>query len=352
MWMPWPRFRFSLMKNILELKKVFIIAEAGVNHNGDMDLARGMIDEAAKAGADAVKFQSFKTEKLVCQGAPKAEYQKQNTGQEGSQFDMLKKLELDVAAHKELQAHCHERNVEFISSPFDLDSVDLLGRMKLDIIKIPSGEITNLPYLRKVGALKRRVILSTGMAELAEIKSAIDVLMKAGTPKSAIIILQCHTDYPTSYEHVHLKAMQAMKDAFGVHVGLSDHTLGIEVPIAAVALGAQVIEKHFTLDKNMQGPDHQASLEPREFRQMVDAIRNVEKALGEREKKPTVNELKNRAIVRKSIVAAQNIKKGETFSESNIAAKRPATGLSPMQWDNVLGQKAKRDFTENEVIEL
>jgi N,N'-diacetyllegionaminate synthase len=296
--------------------KTFIIAEAGVNHNGSLELAQKMIDAAVETGADAVKFQTFKAEKIVSRYAPKAKYQKKTTAAGESHLEMIKKLELDAADHQALIDYCKKKNIRFLSSPFDLESIDLLNELGLNIFKIPSGEITNLPYLRKIGALKKEIILSTGMADLGEIEDALDVLIKAGTARKNITVLHCNTEYPTPYEDVNLKAMETMGLAFpGIKVGYSDHTLGIEVPIAAVAMGATVIEKHFTLDKNMEGPDHKASLEPEELKAMVHAIRNIEKALGNGIKKPSPSELKNMPIARKSIVAARNIRKGELFTK-------------------------------------
>jgi len=330
--------------------KTFIIAEAGVNHNGSLELAKKLIDAAAAAGADAVKFQSFKAEKVVSRYAKKAEYQKQTTDASESQLDMIRKLELNEHAHKELFDYCRSKNIIFLSSPFDHDSIDLLNKLGLKIFKIPSGEITNLPYLRKIGCLKKQVILSTGMADLGEIEDALDVLVSSGTPLDEITVLHCNTEYPTPMQDVNLKAMQTIARAFGVQVGYSDHTLGIEVPIAAVAMGATVIEKHFTLDKSMEGPDHRASLEPEELEAMVKAIRNIEKALGNGIKKPSPSELGNKPIARKSIVAAKEIKKGEVFTGENLTVKRPGNGISPMRWDEVIGRKAGRDYKVDEII--
>jgi len=330
--------------------KTFIIAEAGVNHNGSIELARKMIDVAVEAGADAIKFQTFKAEKVVSRYAPKAEYQKKTTTADESQLEMIKKLELGVDAHRELIAHCRQKNIQFLSSPFDLESIDLLNELGLDIFKTPSGEITNLPYLRKIVALKKEIILSTGMADLGEIEDAIDVLMEAGTKLKNITVLHCNTEYPTPMQDVNLTAMETIALKFCVRVGYSDHTLGIEIPIAAVALGAIVIEKHFTLDKNMKGPDHRASLEQDELKTMVNAIRNIEKTLGNGIKKPSPSELKNMVIARKSIVAARDIRKGEAFTEENLTIKRPGTGISPMRWDEVIGQRARKDYNIDELI--
>ena len=333
--------------------KTYIIAEAGVNHNGSLELAKKMIDVAVESGADAIKIQTFKAEKVVSRYAPKAEYQKKTTTADESQLEMVKKLELDAAAHRILIDYCKSKNIRFLSSPFDLESIDLLNELGLDIFKIPSGEITNLPYLRKIGALKKENILSTGMADLGEIKDALDVLTGAGTKLKDITILHCNTEYPTPFEDVNLKAMITIKAAFPeIQVGYSDHTPGIEVPIAAVALGASLIEKHFTLDKNMEGPDHKASLEPNELKAMVTAIRNIEKAFGSGIKKKSPSELSNKPIARKSIVAARNIAKGETFTEENLTVKRPGTGINPMRWDEILRRKASKNFEEDEIIYL
>lgn len=332
--------------------KVFIIAEAGVNHNGKLDLAKGLVDAAKDAGADAIKFQTFKAEKVISRYALKAQYQKRTTSCKESQLDMVKKLELSFSQFRELYEYCKKKNMLFLSTPFDLESIDFLMQLGLSIFKIPSGEITNLPYLRKVGGLRKKIMLSTGMADLKEIKNALDILTKSGTSKKNITILHCTTEYPAPLEDVNLLAMLTIKDAFKVNVGYSDHTLGIEVPVAAAAIGAAVIEKHFTLDRNLPGPDHKASLEPDEFKQMVKEIRNIEKALGCAAKKASPLELKNQLIVRKSIVAATNIKKGEILSEKNITAKRPGTGLSPMLWDKIIGKKSRKDFLEDELIAL
>jgi len=332
------------------MKKVFIIAEAGVNHNGSIELAKKLIDAASQSGADAVKFQTFKAEKLVSKNALKAEYQKQTTDGEESQFDMIKKLELDVNTHYELMAYCKSKNIMFLSTPFDNDSIELLNNLGLEIFKIASGEITNLPYLRKIGALKKQVILSTGMADIGEIEDALDVLAEAGTKKENITVLHANTEYPTPMEDVNLKAMVTIGKTFDVAYGYSDHTLGIEVDIAAVAMGASCIEKHFTLDKTMQGPDHKASLEPDELIAMVKAIRNVELALGSSIKKPSKSEMPNMQIARKSIVANKSIKKGEVFTQENLAVKRPGNGISPMRWDEIIGTFAIKDYQEDELI--
>ncbi len=334
------------------MSKVFIIAEAGVNHNGSVKLALELVTVAADAGADAVKFQTFKAENVISAHAPKAAYQEETTGKEESQLEMAKKLQLNSAEHEELIKHCQARGIMFMSAPFDLESIDLLCELGLEVIKIPSGEITNLPYLRKIGALGKRIIMSTGMADLKEIDDALNILLQSGTDRTDITILHCNTEYPSPFEDVNLSAMLTIKDAMNVDVGYSDHTLGIEVPIAAAALGAKVIEKHFTLDKGMAGPDHKASLEPDELKAMVQAIRNVEKIFGDGVKKPSASELSNKQIARKSIVAKKNIKEGETFSLDNITAKRPGSGISPMEWDNVIGKIAKRDFQEDEIVEV
>jgi N,N'-diacetyllegionaminate synthase len=335
----------------MNYKKTYIIAEAGVNHNGSLELAKKMIDAAVVAGADAVKFQTFKAEKVISKYAPKAEYQKKTTGADESQLEMVKKLELDEVAHKELLACCRFRNIQFLSTPFDLESIDLLNKLGLEIFKIPSGEITNLPYLRKVGSLKKEIILSTGMSDLGEIKNALNVLTGTGMKLKDITVLHCNTEYPTPMQDVNLKAMQTIKSAFpGVHVGYSDHTEGIEVSIAAVAMGATIIEKHFTLNKNMEGSDHKSSLDPDELTAMVKATRNIETALGTGTKKPSQSELKNVPIARKSIIAAKNIQKGELFTEENLTVKRPGTGISPMRWDEIIGQVVKKDYEEDELI--
>ena len=332
--------------------KTFIIAEAGVNHNGSMELAKKLVDIAVEAGVDAVKFQTFKAESMISKFAEKAEYQRKAIGKSKTQLEIVKALELDDNAHEELMDYCKGKGIMFISTPFDIESVELLNELGVEIFKIPSGEITNLPYLRRVGGLKRRKILSTGMADMKEIEKALDILLEAGTSKNCITILHCNTEYPTPMEDVNLKAMYTMRDMFGVDVGYSDHTLGIEVSIAAVALGATVIEKHFTLDKNMDGPDHSASLDQAELESMVTAIRNIEDAMGDGLKRPSLSELKNKPVVRKSIVAVRDIKAGDIFTEDNITAKRPGTGVSPMEWDNIIGRKAVKDFKEDELIEL
>lgn len=332
------------------MKKVFIIAEAGVNHNGSIELAKKLIDKGAEAGVDAVKFQSFKANKLVTVNAEKAEYQKANMGNNtDNQYEMIKKLELDYDKHQELMDYATDKGVMFLSSAFDLDSIDLLVDLDLSVFKVPSGEITNLPYLRKIAQTKKPVILSTGMASMGEIEAAVEVLKDNGS--TDITILHCNTEYPTPMGDVNLTAMNTIQEAFKVKVGYSDHTLGIEVPIAAVALGAEVIEKHFTLDKTMEGPDHKASLEPSELREMVRSIRNIELALGNGIKTPTVSERKNKPIARKSIVAKAPIHVGEVYSEENVDIKRPGTGISPMLWDEIIGSVANRDYQVDELIE-
>jgi len=332
--------------------RVFIIAEAGVNHNGCLELAKKMVGCASDAGVDAVKFQTFNTEELVCEKAPKAEYQKRATGKEESQFTMLKNLELSLGDHKAIINLCKEQGIIFISSPFDCKSIEMLASLDVDIYKIPSGEITNFPYLRKIGKLNKKIIMSTGMADMKEVKDALYILMDNGTAKDNISLLHCNTDYPTAMKDVNLRIMQTIKSELDVVVGISDHSLGVEVPIAAVALGARIVEKHFTLDKNMEGPDHKASLDPVELKNMVASIRNTEEALGEFAKILTASELENKSLVRKSIVASQPIKQGQMFTEENITVKRPENGLSPMLWDEVLGMEAKKDFNRDEVIEL
>ncbi len=327
-------------------KRTFIIAEAGVNHNGSIDLAFKLIDAAKEAGADAVKFQSFKADNLVSKKAEKADYQKKTTSESESQYEMIKKLELDEASHIELINYSKRKKIKFLSSPFDLESIDLLKKLGLEIFKIPSGEITNLPYLRKIGRLNKQTILSTGMSDLGEIEDALNILIENGTEKNKIIVLHCNTEYPTPYKDVNLKAMLTIKKAFDVEVGYSDHTPGIEIPIAAAALGAKVIEKHFTLDKNMQGPDHKASLEPIELKMMVDAIRNIEEAMGNGIKSPSPSEQKNINVARKSIVALKNINMGDLFTENNIGVKRPGNGILPKYYFELIGKKAKKRLLE------
>ena len=326
-----------------------IIAEAGVNHNGDINIAKRMVDAAEEAGVDYVKFQTFKAENLVQRDAKKASYQIDNTDNAGSQFSMLKKLELSNENHNILIEYCKLKNVKFLSTAFDFESIDFL-KNKLDFYKIPSGEITNLPYLEKVAKLGLPVIMSTGMATMQEVRDALEVLVKNGLKKDDITILHCNTEYPTPMADVNLTAMLSIKKELDVKIGYSDHTLGIEVPIAAVAMGATVIEKHFTLDRNMEGPDHKASLEPDELKTMVTAIRNIELALGDGIKKPSKSEEKNITIARKSIVAIEDIKKGDIFTIKNISVKRPGTGISAIKWYDVLGTNAEKNYKEDELI--
>ncbi|EAK6286550.1 N-acetylneuraminate synthase [Campylobacter lari] len=333
------------------MQKTIIIAEAGVNHNGDINLAKKLIEIASDAGADYVKFQTFVASNCVSKIAKKAKYQLQNTLVDENQLDMIKKLELSKQDHEILINHCKKHSIKFLSTAFDLESIEFLSSLNLDFFKIPSGEITNFPYLKKIASYDKKIILSTGMATLGEIEKALDVLVQNGTQRDKIIILHCNTEYPTPLEDVNLKAMQTLKKAFCLPVGYSDHTLGITIPIAAVAMGACVIEKHFTLDKNMQGPDHKASLEPEELKAMIKSIRELEQALGNGIKKPSESETKNINIGRKSLVAASPIKKGDFFTEKNLGVKRPGNGISPMEWDDVIGQVAKRDFDIDELIE-
>lgn len=334
------------------MSKVFIIAEAGVNHNGSIELAKKLIDVAVEAGADAVKFQTFKADKLVSKCAQKADYQKQITSVDETQYEMLKKLELDENAHRVLISYCKDKEIMFLSTPFDHDSIDLLNSFEMPIFKIPSGEITNLPYLRHIGGLGKEVILSTGMATLDEVKDALEVLIKSGTSIEEITVLHATTEYPCPIDEVNLRAMHTISNAFEIKVGYSDHTQGIEVPIAAVAMGACVIEKHFTLDREMEGPDHNASLEPNDLRILVQSIRHVEQSLGDGIKRPTKSEVRNMLAARKSVVASRDIKAGESFSLDNISVKRPGIGISPMRWDDVIGSPAKRNFLADELIEL
>jgi N,N'-diacetyllegionaminate synthase len=335
------------------MENTLIIAEAGVNHNGSMEIAKKLIDAAASAGVDYVKFQSFKTDKLVSRIAKKADYQLKNTeDSDNTQYSMLKKLELSPDQHFELINFCTERGVKFFSTAFDLESIDFLSTLHLGLWKIPSGEITNFPYLKRIALKHEPVILSTGMCEMQDIENALSVLTKNGVRKDQITILHCNTEYPTPMEDVNLNAMKTIADKFDVKVGYSDHTKGIEVAIAAVALGACVIEKHFTLDRNMEGPDHKASIEPDDLKAMVSAIRNIEKALGSEEKRVSSSEQKNISIARKSIVAATIIQKGELLTELNLTVKRPGTGLSPMLWESVVGSTAKKAYQPDDLIEL
>lgn len=328
-----------------------IIAEAGVNHNGDIDLACQLIDAAAAAGANMVKFQTFSANRLASHSAPLAEYQRQVVGSSSSQHEMLRKLELDRMAHETLIAHAETRKIRFFSTGFDLESVCMLAELGLDRFKVPSGEITNLPYLKLIGSYRKPVILSTGMATMGEIEAAIDVLEAAGASRQTTTVLHCNTEYPTPMTDVNLRAMCTIGQAFGVQVGYSDHTSGIEVAIAAVALGASVIEKHLTISRELPGPDHKASLEPHELRDMVTAIRNIEQALGDGIKRPTPSEIKNRSVARKSLVAARSIRKGEIFTFENMTVKRPGDGLSPMRWDEICGRIAQRDYQADELID-
>ena len=334
------------------LLKTLIIAEAGVNHNGSLELAFELIDAASEAGADIVKFQTFKAENLVTKSAAKADYQLGTTDVQETQFEMIKKLELSDDMHLKLISKCKEKGIRFSSTGFDTSSVDFLIKLGVGFLKVPSGEITNLPYLRHVGSKGLPIILSTGMCTMQEVRNVVKILELAGSKKSDITVLHCNTEYPTPMEDVNLLAMLSIEKELGVKVGYSDHTLGIEVPVAAVAMGATIIEKHFTLDRGMDGPDHAASLEPNELKQMVDSIRNIEKAMGDGQKKPSKSEEANLGVARKSIVASKNIKAGEKFTEENIAVKRPGTGLCPMRWDELLGLEAKKDFQADELISI
>ena len=335
-------------------KRTLIIAEAGVNHNGSIELAKKLVEKAKEAGVDYIKFQTFKASKLVTKAAKQAEYQQKNIGKEGDgQYNMLKKLEFTPSQYNELVEYCNLRGVKFFSTAFDFDSIDYLHSLNLGLWKIPSGEVTNYPFLKRIAAFNEPTILSTGMCDLEDVMAAVEALYNNGLFKENLILLHCNTEYPTPFEDVNLKAMDALRQEFGVEVGYSDHTKGIEVPIAAVALGATVIEKHFTLDRNMEGPDHKASLEPDELKAMVSAIRNIEKAVGgDGTKHVSESEKKNIAIARKSIVAACDIKTGEVFTEQNLTVKRPGNGISPMRWEEVVGTKAKRDFSEDDLIEI
>ncbi len=335
----------------MSCKKTYIIAEAGVNHNGSLERAKEMVKAAATAGVDAIKFQTFTAETLITKDAVKAKYQIKSSNEDETQFEMLKKLELSFESHLKLIKTCRLNRIEFLSSPFDLTSIDLLVKMGLNKWKIPSGEITNLPYLRKIASLGQEIIMSTGMADLGEIQDALILFINSGIFPDRITVLHCNTEYPTPINDVNLKAMQTIKSAFpGIHVGYSDHTEGIEIAIAAVAMGAEIIEKHFTLNRNLPGPDQRASLEPDELSAMVKAIRNIETALGSGIKKPSPSEMKNRPIARKSIVAAGNIRKGEIFTEDNLTAKRPGTGISPMKWDKIIGKIAAKNYKKDELI--
>lgn len=332
-------------------RRTLVIAEAGVNHNGSLDLAKQLIDVAAEAGADVVKFQTFRANRLVTRDASKAVYQAATTDAAESQHEMLRRLELSVPMHHELIAHCDRKHISFLSTGFDIESVDFLKQLGQEIFKIPSGEITNKPYLEHIGNLRKKLIISTGMATLSDIEAALCVLETSGTPRSAITVLHCSTEYPTEMEDVNLSAMNSIRSAFGVEVGYSDHTRGIEVATAAVALGARIIEKHFTLDRSMPGPDHKASLEPAELAAMVSAIRNIERAMGDGIKRPSPGEIANMTVARKSIVARVFIRSGEPFTIDNIDVKRPGTGISPMRWDEVIGRQARRDYNPDELID-
>ena len=334
----------------MKISHTLIIAEAGVNHNGSIESAKKLIDVAAEAGADFVKFQTFKAETLVTQTADKAKYQKELTGEDESQFEMIKKLELDRQSHEELIEYCNSKDIRFLSTAFDHKSIEMLSELDIPLYKIPSGEITNLPYLRHIGRMGKPIIMSTGMSTLDEVRYALNVLLEIGAEKDQITILHCNTEYPTPMEDVNLKAMITIRDELGVNIGYSDHTLGIVVPIAAVALGATIIEKHFTLDRTLPGPDQAASLEPDELNAMVTSIRNIEKAMGDGVKKPSSSETKNIPIARKSIVAKTTIKKGELFTEENLTIKRPGSGISPLEWDNVITKVANHDFEMDDLI--
>ncbi len=334
------------------MSKVVIIAEAGVNHNGSFEMACRLADEAKHAGADYVKFQTGIPENVISVLAEQAEYQKHNTGTSESQLDMVRKIMLRPDDFKPLKEYCDSIGIRFLSTPFDLDSIDILKPLEMDLWKIPSGEITNLPYLRKIASMGQPVVMSTGMSRLGEVDDAVGVLLDGGLTLDMITLLHCNTEYPTPYTDVNLRAMLTLRDAIGCRVGYSDHTLGIEVPVAAVAMGAEMIEKHFTLDKTLPGPDHVASLEPAELKAMVSAIRHTEAALGSGRKDVSPSERKNIAIARKSIIAARPISKGERFSHDNLTVKRPGNGISPMLWDTVVGLEAPRDFEPDELIEL
>lgn len=332
------------------MSRVIVIAEAGVNHNGSVKVAKRMIDIAKDCGADIIKFQTANPEALVSKYAPQAEYQKKNLGKEESQLEMLKKLMFGYSEYEELYDYCNKKDICFLSTPFDIESIEFLDKLNMPFWKIPSGEITNYPYLVDIAKTNKKVVMSTGMSTLEDIEAAMKVLKDNGCPM--ITLLHCNTQYPTPYEDVNLMAMKSLQDRFGVEVGYSDHTLGIEVPIAAVALGASIIEKHFTLDRNMEGPDHKASLLPQELCQMVSGIRNIEKSIGNGEKRPTKSEIDNIVVARKSIVARRQIQKGELFTSENITTKRPGNGISPMKWEEILGKHAVKDFEKDEMIVL
>lgn len=327
---------------------VYIIAEMGDNHNGDRSLAFRLVDEAVNAGADCVKFQVFKTEEIISRHAQKAEYQKKNTGTDENQFEMVKKLELDFSVYEELFAYCKTKEIDFLATAFDIPSVDFLQNLGMEKWKIPSGEITNLPLLIRIAQTGKPIIMSTGMCTMEEIQTALNVLEQNGAGN--VSLLHCNTEYPTPFEDVNLRAMKTMEETFCKPVGYSDHTVGIEVPVAAVAMGAVIIEKHYTLDKNMEGPDHKASLNPRELKEMVRAVRNIERAMGDGIKAPSPSERKNIDIARKSIVARRTIRKGEIFTEDNLAVKRPGNGISPMKWFDIIGRRAGKDYSADEMI--
>ena len=333
-------------------KKIIIIGEAGVNHNGNVKKAKQLIDIASKAGVDIIKFQTFSTERLVTKFAKKATYQKNIKNPQQSQYRMLKALELSRNDHYVLKKYCKKKKIEFLSTAFDNESVLFLNKLKIKRFKIPSGEITNIPYLKYIGKFNKPIIMSTGMSTLLDIKKALNILFKAGAKKKYITLLHCNTEYPTPKKNVNLKAMLTLKNYFGLKIGYSDHTLGIEIPIAAAALGAKVIEKHFTFNRNQVGPDHKTSLEPKELETMVKSIRNVEEALGNGIKKPSKKELQNMSAVRKSIVALKNIKKGEKFSENNLTLKRPGNGISPIKFYKIIGKNAKKSFLKDELIKI
>ena len=332
--------------------KIVFIAEAGVNHNGEMRLSKKLVDVASEAGADFIKFQTFKAEKLVSKNIEKADYQKRNSNRDETQYEMLKKLELNEDNHEELIDYCKYKKIQFLSTAFDIDSINLLSELGIPLFKIPSSDLTNVPYLRHIAKLKKPTILSSGMSTLEEVGNALNVLLDSGLKKEFITILHCTTDYPTSPEDVNLKAMLTIKKKFGVKVGYSDHTLGIEVSIAAAAMGAQVIEKHFTMDRNLEGPDHAASLEPKELKTLICAIRNIEHALGDGIKKPSKSEQDNMLLARKSITAKTAISVGERFTEDNLCTKRPGNGISPTNWDQILNKKSKYSFEPDDLIRI
>ncbi len=334
------------------MKKTFIIAEAGVNHNGNIELAYKLIDEAVKAGANAVKFQTAVPELVMTEYATKAEYQITNTGESGSQIEMAKKIHLPLSAYKELKEYCQKNNIMFLSTPFDMKSLELLLSFEMKFMKIPSGEITNYPYLKRIGEQNMNVIISTGMSTLKDVEECLNLIVSSGTNKEKITLLHCTTEYPAPLEEVNLKAMLTLKETFGVNIGYSDHTKGIEISIAAAAMGATVIEKHFTLDNKMEGPDHVASLEPHELAEMIRCIRNVDLAMGDGDKQIAASEEKNIVIARKSILAAHDIEEGDVFTNENLIVKRPGSGINPMRWNEVVGKKAKRKFLKDEFIEL